>query len=104
MISPARLDGYRCPYPNGKRTAYGYRNLDNFRLRILARGKFSPVNYPTASCGALREMELPHPKVRTGPLSSPQQAGGYSPVTGVFTGDSYKARKKMLSYEGHRNR
>jgi hypothetical protein len=38
------------------------------------------VNYPTASCGALREREPPHSRVRTGPLSSPQQAEGYSAV------------------------
>ena len=39
------------------------------------------VNYPTASCGALREREPPRSGVRTGPLSSPQQAEGYSAVT-----------------------
>jgi len=39
------------------------------------------INYPTACCGALREREPPHPRLRTGPLSSPQQAEGYSAVT-----------------------
>ena len=45
------------------------------------RNNVEKVKYPTASCGALREGEPPHPRLRTRPLSSPQQAGGYSAVT-----------------------
>jgi len=47
--------------------------------RILPKWSLG-VKYPTASCGALREGEPPHPKLRTRPPSSRQQADGYSAV------------------------
>jgi len=46
------------------------------------------VKYPTASCGALREGEPPLTRLRTRPLSSRQQAGGYSAETFIKSGES----------------
>ena len=59
--------------------------LDSTTLEDLAQRQ--KVNYPTASCGALREREPPHSKVRMGPLSSPQQAEGYSAVNFINYGN-----------------
>jgi len=53
---------------------------------------------PTASCGALRERELPHSKVRARPLSSLQQAEGYSALT--FIKRSYSDISKARAILG----
>ena len=58
----------------GSRARGDYLETSDMDVGVLPRGE---VKYPTASCGALREGEPPHPRLRTGPLSSPQQAGGY---------------------------